>query len=1131
MKIQQLTIHNIASIEHAVIDFTAEPLASSEVFLITGHTGAGKSTILDSICLALYGEVPRLSNAKGGTNRDNNDITVKDVRQLMRRNTGEAYAELLFTGSNGIAYKALWGVARARNKATGRLQAKRWELTNVDSGTTLTKDKEVRAEIQDAVGLDFSQFCRTTMLAQGEFTRFLNSDDNEKAAILEKITGQDMYSRIGAKVYEMTTAKKEAHDEAQRRIEGIKVLSDEEIASLQDEIQEINDKDTAFSQLDLKLTAMRNWLKTKAELDDKAAKATEAHNDAQQALLTGEFKTNERTVTLWNDTIEQRQLLKNLTEAKELIERQNNVIKGYKHTFASFCAGQQWQTAETQRTSKELENVETSIKAQDDKAQVYGNSQTIDGHLKSMVAGRRKIADEHKKTTGLETKLNGELKEALAQAIEQEILAKGNLDGQDKAVKRLDDEYAAMNVDAINTSLERSRDRVSTIETAQRKIAELAQAQQRYDKNARDMATKLVYLNKAKETAAQLEAAVNEARIKKESKEDTLNKLSATVADWAKEMRRTLKAGDTCPVCGQAIEQELPREEVLDAVLASAEKDYKAAKAAHEALLGEKNELDAEIKVKADDYAGKKQEHDLDTSVADARNAALESCQALGIEEIGDETASALSDLKAEADAERDKLHQQQRLAAELSKKISDERSKVETLRNKHDSAKDAVTKAQNEIKDCKNDISTAQSLIKSNQHDVDEAISQVAALLAHTQWHNDWQEQTDAFRTELKDAAKAYSDAVTKQRQLAHTLETMSTLNGNIAASMNALLDVMPQWNKIEATATAPACVPDILNQLSSLRSDVKSARDSITTATTTVTSATQELEAFYIAHEDISADVLAQLNGITPQRIRQLDEKVKQCREAFIKAETNLKTAMENQLQHDSAKPEINDNDTVDSLAQAIDDNNAVRKALSERKGAITGELDTDRRNKQQQQELINDKNEKHAEWVKWERLNTLLGSSSGDKFRKIAQSFVLQSLIHAANRYMAKLNHRYSLTVDPGSFVIYVEDSYQGFQRRVASTISGGESFLVSLSLALALSDMGHQLAVDTLFIDEGFGTLSGEPLHRAVDTLRDLHSHTGRHVGIISHIEELRERIPVQIKVEQTGNSSSSTITVA
>ena len=128
------------------------------------------------------------------------------------------------------------------------------------------------------------------------------------------------------------------------------------------------------------------------------------------------------------------------------------------------------------------------------------------------------------------------------------------------------------------------------------------------------------------------------------------------------------------------------------------------------------------------------------------------------------------------------------------------------------------------------------------------------------------------------------------------------------------------------------------------------------------------------------------------------------------------------------------------------------------------------------------------------------------------------------------MKTLTDRYTLKVTPGTFVISIEDAYQGYVSRAASTISGGESFLVSLALALALSDIGQQLSVDTLFIDEGFGTLSGEALQNAINTLRSLHNKSGRHVGIISHVEELRECIPVQIQVIQEGNNSASQVKV-
>ena len=220
----------------------------------------------------------------------------------------------------------------------------------------------------------------------------------------------------------------------------------------------------------------------------------------------------------------------------------------------------------------------------------------------------------------------------------------------------------------------------------------------------------------------------------------------------------------------------------------------------------------------------------------------------------------------------------------------------------------------------------------------------------------------------------------------------------------------------------------------------------------------------------------------------------------------------------------------DTIGTLEARIKEQEPGMAEIAEKKGAINQLLKTDEENKKNLGKLIKEVNKRYAEYQKWSRMNQLIGDSKGNTFRRIAQSYVLTSLIHSANSYMKTLTDRYTLKVAPGTFVISLEDAYQGYVSRAASTISGGESFLVSLSLALALSDIGQKLAVDTLFIDEGFGTLSGEPLQNAINTLRSLHTKSGRHVGIISHVEELQERIPIQIQVIQEGNNSSSKVKI-
>ena len=262
MKLNQLTIHNIASIKDATIRFDAQPLSSSEVFLITGKTGAGKSTILDAICLALYADTPRLdsTNMQGNMADQEKVVKVDDPRQLMRRNTGEAFVQLTFKGANGVSYEATWSVARSRNKPDGNLQAKKWTLKNMLSDITYNRDEEIKAEIRKAIGLDFKQFCRTTMLAQGEFTRFLNSKDDDKADILEKITGASIYSRIGKRIFDMTKEHKEEWQKAEQQIEANKPLSDDEVAAKKAEIVRLDKEREANNTLVQQEQAKAAWL-------------------------------------------------------------------------------------------------------------------------------------------------------------------------------------------------------------------------------------------------------------------------------------------------------------------------------------------------------------------------------------------------------------------------------------------------------------------------------------------------------------------------------------------------------------------------------------------------------------------------------------------------------------------------------------------------------------------------------------------------------------------------------------------------------------------------------------------------------------------------------------------------------
>ncbi|MDE6218131.1 MAG: exonuclease SbcC, partial [Muribaculaceae bacterium] len=201
-----------------------------------------------------------------------------------------------------------------------------------------------------------------------------------------------------------------------------------------------------------------------------------------------------------------------------------------------------------------------------------------------------------------------------------------------------------------------------------------------------------------------------------------------------------------------------------------------------------------------------------------------------------------------------------------------------------------------------------------------------------------------------------------------------------------------------------------------------------------------------------------------------------------------------------------------------------------LNQEKGKLSEQLRRDREERARIGTLIEECRRLEEDMRKHSELNRIFGDKEGKKFTTIALSYILSNLVEHANHYMRMLTDRSTLSLLPGSYLISVEDRYQGYVRRSTSTISGGESFIVSLALALGLGDMGSGLSTDTIFIDEGFGTLSGTPLSRAITTLRSLQSKLGKRVGIISHIGELQERIPVQIHVEKRGERNVSSIRI-
>lgn len=269
MRIQKLIFKNLNSLYGTwEIDFGHEAFTESGIFAITGPTGAGKSTILDAICLALYGETPRLSRISKSTN------------ELMSRRTGECFAELQFETNKG-SFICRWSQRRAHSKAEGELQQPKHEISLSSTGEILEeKIMQVKAKVEEVTGMDFTRFTRSMLLAQGGFDVFLKAEMGERSSILEEITGTDIYSDISKEVHIRKTALQSKHKELTAVLGAITILDAEECQALRDNLSQATEAATKLQKAHGEITTMLKWAENIKRLQGEIR----AHQSAFEAV-------------------------------------------------------------------------------------------------------------------------------------------------------------------------------------------------------------------------------------------------------------------------------------------------------------------------------------------------------------------------------------------------------------------------------------------------------------------------------------------------------------------------------------------------------------------------------------------------------------------------------------------------------------------------------------------------------------------------------------------------------------------------------------------------------------------------------------------------------------------------------
>ncbi len=1199
MKLKQLTIHNIASIEDATIRFDAEPLASSEVYLITGKTGAGKSTILDAICLALYADTPRLDSTymQGILADRDKEVKVNDPRQLMRRNTGEAFVRLTFTGINGIPYEATWSVARARNKSNGNLQAKKWCLRNVKADFTYSKDEEIKAEIRRAIGLDFKQFCRTTMLAQGEFTRFLNSKDDEKADILEKITGADIYSRIGAKIFALAKEHKEQWEQAEQQARSVQVLSEEEQRAKREECTQIEREQTRNRREQERTQAVLTWMDRERELAQKAVLAQKQLQEAEERAASEAFRKVHTRNKLWRDTQEARGWVATLDQTRSHIRQQQDALDAMAQEYLMLRGVRDAMRQDAERNAQAIRRMQAVMEGEAHLASIYNNAQAIVSQLGI-------VADSNRKTQ--ETKLEGErqakqvkdeLQPRCKEAAERLAMHVDKLDALGKDITRQEADLQQMHLPLLRLACEQNTTLQNHISTATDAIHAYVDELQRdrmqrrkIEETEGEIAQKRLLLDK-------LLPRIHDAELVVQTLQAALQKEQEKVSDWARRLRVKLHVGDVCPVCLHKIGAELPHEDMLAELVAESEQRFAGAQKARDQLQQQRVALEASVTALASSLAIQKTALDeaghLGKAAQKAR-ASVDACltgehcghfhiynkeksEALDRWELFlqnphqgereedeprpgacDAVLAMLASMGARVQEElllqRQKIQEAEQKEAAVRKL----RAEADTLATAQKSLAEASQKAEAALEKAKGKLDTLQAAIRLLDDNRRQATAQVEALIGEQgtrqPWSCDWHTSPMEFARELQAATEAHNKRAEELQQLEQKREQQADRLRSLSAVTDTIEQMMPAWAGMQAdtpVVTSGTTLDNATSHASTLLGRIGSAQEQKQLATRQAESLGQLLQNYACSHpEELQSlswlreepecdstpvpyrllDGMRWLNGLSQKEIEESEHSQDEIQNSRIRQHALLEEARRQQEEHLRQKPQVEDEETADTLLAQMRLLTAEAEELARRKGGVQRDLKVDQQNRQAAGKLLELARARKDEYARWDRLNQLLGDATGSKFRKIAQSYVLANLLRSANAYLRTLTERYSLQVTPGSFAISLTDAYQGYATRAATTLSGGESFLVSLSLALALSDIDSRLSVDTLFIDEGFGTLSGEPLQNAISTLRSLHTKAGKHVGIISHVDELKECIPVQIMVNQEGNNSSSEIVV-
>ncbi|MHC8306015.1 SbcC/MukB-like Walker B domain-containing protein [Pseudomonas sp. PB3P13] len=1209
MKILAIRLKNLASLAGPFeIDFTAEPLASAGLFAITGPTGAGKSTLLDALCLALFGAVPRLSNAQVSAKAPDADgeISTGDPRTLLRRGTGEGYAEVDFVGIDGRRYRARWEANRAREKAGGKLQASRQSLRDIDQDQLLASQKmDFKTQLEAVLGLNFEQFTRAVLLAQSEFSAFLKANDNERSELLEKLTDTALYTRLGRRAFDKAKDARENHKLLQDQAIGVTPLSPEARAELDERFNEAqNQLRTQQSQLK-QLELQHTWLKDLRQLQDEQQSAAQQLTSAQthwERLASERLKWTrlEQLAPQRHQFARQTELTVQLAplaeqmqahtrQQAELNERRAQLEQSLSAAQTALTEAQTRHAAsapllrqafEAQSTLARLgtdASLSAERKQQAEQACTQGQSaiqdlldqqQRVAERLQQIAAGLEHSAhlaplsdawnayrDRLQQLMLIGNRLNKGQAE-LASLEHQATAAAEQLTAQKQHLEVLykeagaEPEAVAEQIQLLGNLLQDNRKQLRAFE----ELSRLWARQQELDKRGTELQQRQLSAQQERErltqegvkTKAALTVAEQTLSVTRELLERQRLARSASV----EELRAQLQDDQPCPVCGSPDHPYHQPEALLQSLGRHDESEQATAQKAVDTLKEQLTDLRTEVGgVIVQQKELLQQQEQLATQQQDltpSLDAHPLSTQLLGQDAVKRDAWLAQQNNQLTQSISQD----EQRQTALLT--LQQEAARLhQQLRNAETASQQAAQHLANQQRELNSDrqrldeelnafgallpADTLQALRNEPAATFLQLDQQIAQRLQQLEQQRDEQgeqqqrQQTlekeqdrQLTRTQQLQAAQQQFAALTAQQQACEqTLAQLLGEHGSAEQWQLQLDQAVEQARSAEASAGQE--LQSVRTRLVQLAAELKAQED----RSQALASETHELGGkiadWRALHPELDDGELQALLSVDDQQVSELRQHLQQSEKAIEQATVRLQERDQRLLNHQA---QHNGNLDAEQLASALAQLQNLFASSEQRCAELRAEQAEDQRRQNANQALAQRIAEAYAEYQRWGRLNALIGSATGDTFRKIAQAYNLDLLVHHANVQLRQLVRRYRLKRGGSMLGLLVMDTEMGDELRSVHSLSGGETFLVSLALALGLASMASStLKIESLFIDEGFGSLDPESLQLAMDALDGLQAQ-GRKVAVISHVQEMHERIPVQIQVHRQGNGLST-----